>query len=343
MPCLWQSHFRSARPAAPARYSLGNSLPALPHQVDALAELARNTVGPVSIWINNAGAVTSKRLLADVPADEIAAAVGANVLGSLFGSRAAIRLMRSQPAAPGPAYHVFNLGFSSWGASFSKTAATHKSTKRSLTQLTASLVEELRAAGGCITELRESCRCRPAQKRQQPLVVETGPQGSIHTALRCGAPFPAGLTSSAMHTSPAPGLGTHRPTATRMPYEHRRAKLVPGLGTHRPAAHCRPSEHRRPQPVPRLGTHRPAAQGRVACRAPLLQHARGRARGCGGCAGAQDPVRARQRNQRRVSSCRAAVAMGSCMTYPTPGRDDMAAVCGLRARAGMPAPMNACT
>lgn len=34
--------------------------------------------------------------------------------------------MRSQPAAPAPAYHIFNYGFSAWGAAFSRSAATHK-------------------------------------------------------------------------------------------------------------------------------------------------------------------------------------------------------------------------
>lgn len=70
-----------------------------------------------------AGQVTSKKLLADVAADEIEAAVGSNVLGSLLGSRAAVGLMRRQPKpTEGPEYHIFNLGFSSWGAAFSKTA-----------------------------------------------------------------------------------------------------------------------------------------------------------------------------------------------------------------------------
>jgi chlorophyll(ide) b reductase len=111
--------------------------------VDALAAFAAERLGSVDFWINNAGQVTSKRLLADVPVQEILEAVNANVLGSLLGSRAAIQLMRGQPSGG----HVFNLGFSKWGANFSKTAVTHKMTKRSLSQLTQSLSEELAAAG----------------------------------------------------------------------------------------------------------------------------------------------------------------------------------------------------
>ena len=55
--------------------------------------------------------------------------------------------MRTQPLASHPAYHIFNLGFSGWGARFSRTAVTHKSSKTGLTALTAALREELNAAG----------------------------------------------------------------------------------------------------------------------------------------------------------------------------------------------------
>ncbi len=53
--------------------------------MDALAEFAKGRLGTVHTWVNNAGQVTSKRMLADVPAEEIRDAVGANVLGSLLG------------------------------------------------------------------------------------------------------------------------------------------------------------------------------------------------------------------------------------------------------------------
>lgn len=78
-----------------------------------------------------------------------AAHAGSNVAGSLLGCREAIRIMRQQAQQPQPVYHIFNLGFSRWGASFSKSACTHKATKSALTQLTQSLSEELQEAGGC--------------------------------------------------------------------------------------------------------------------------------------------------------------------------------------------------
>lgn len=115
--------------------------------VAALAAFAVESLGTVHFWINNAGEVTSKKLLADVDAAEIVRVSGTNVVGSLLCCREAIRLMRLQDTSSKPIYHIFNMGFSRWGASFTKSACTHKSTKVALTQLTRSLSEELQAAG----------------------------------------------------------------------------------------------------------------------------------------------------------------------------------------------------
>ncbi len=147
------SRLNAAVAALHAKFSSPGSIQGItcdvsnPEDVARLGAFAQQTLGDVHIWINNAGQVTSKQLLADVPPEEILSAVGSNVVGSLLGCREAICLMRQQAPSPAPAYHIFNLGFSSWGASFSKSAVTHKATKTALTQLTVSLAEELRAAG----------------------------------------------------------------------------------------------------------------------------------------------------------------------------------------------------
>ena len=70
--------------------------------------------------------------------------------------------MRQQPEQAHPAYHIFNLGFSRWGASFSKSACTHKATKSALTQLTQSLTEELQEAG---EHFMMTCPFRHSSKR----------------------------------------------------------------------------------------------------------------------------------------------------------------------------------
>ena len=51
------------------------------------------------------------------------------------------------PRAKPQRYHVYNFGFSRWGASFSKSTCSHKATKRGVAQLTQSLSEELLEAG----------------------------------------------------------------------------------------------------------------------------------------------------------------------------------------------------
>jgi hypothetical protein len=49
--------------------------------------------------------------------------------------------------AASPAYHIFNYGFSPWGAALSSAVCTHKATKTGLAQLNTSLRAELRTAG----------------------------------------------------------------------------------------------------------------------------------------------------------------------------------------------------
>ena len=125
--------------------------------VRRLGRFARQALGDIDLWVNCAGggrvtpgstapasepqqrarpaplacagSVTAKRLLADVEPGELEVAVGTNVLGSLLGCREAVRLMREQPpGADGrPRYHIFNLGFSGWGAKVRRRALPRNS------------------------------------------------------------------------------------------------------------------------------------------------------------------------------------------------------------------------
>jgi len=120
-------------------------------QVQAFADFAQARLGTVTHWINNAGLVTRLKPLHEVDPDELRRVTEANLLGPLLCCRAAVRLMANQEPMPDtesglPSFHIFNLGFSSWGVLFSKSAATHKATKVGLSQLTRSLNEELQAA-----------------------------------------------------------------------------------------------------------------------------------------------------------------------------------------------------
>eukprot|EP00798_Chlamydomonas_sp_ICE-L_P003057 gene3057-13077_t len=127
-------------------------------QVEALAAAAKESLGTLHLWINNAGEVTEKALLIDLEAAAITKVTNTSTVILLILQTwkpllslkwAAIDLMLKQTPSTGtagPEFHIFNFGFSTWGASLSKTACTHKMTKMALTQLTKSLSEEVVAA-----------------------------------------------------------------------------------------------------------------------------------------------------------------------------------------------------
>ena len=132
-----------------------------PRDVDAFGDYAAATIGVVHHWLNNAGMVSSREPLFDVEPAEVVRVCNTNLTGAILCCQKAVRLMRRQDEGAGGShraretngggspqrYHVYNFGFSQWGASFSKSTCTHKATKRGLSQLTASLAEELLEAG----------------------------------------------------------------------------------------------------------------------------------------------------------------------------------------------------
>ena len=95
--------------------------------MENLAELAVDTFGCPWQWVNLAGQVTKRGCLHDLTTDDIVASANANLLGPLLANRAALRVMVPH-SGPKNSRHIYNLGFSSWGAKLSKSAATHKST-----------------------------------------------------------------------------------------------------------------------------------------------------------------------------------------------------------------------
>ncbi|KAI5071418.1 hypothetical protein GOP47_0013669 [Adiantum capillus-veneris] len=120
----------------------------IPQDVARFALFSEETLqGNIHFWINNAGEVTSKKILTDIEPEEIVRVSNTNVIGSILCCREAMRIMTQQPPSSFPVYHIFNMGFSRWGAKFTKSACTHKATKIALTQLTESLNEELKNAG----------------------------------------------------------------------------------------------------------------------------------------------------------------------------------------------------
>ncbi len=121
---------------------------ARPTDAERLADLAAARLGTIHRWINNAGtAGRHKRPLAELAAEDIAATCATNLAGSMQLCAEAVRRMRRQPAAASPRYHLFNLGFSAFGAHFSRTAVPHRVSKLAVAELSRQLRRELREAG----------------------------------------------------------------------------------------------------------------------------------------------------------------------------------------------------
>ena len=112
-----------------------------------LASFATDRLGIIDRWINNAGTAGQlKRPLWELHADDILETCTTNLTGSIMLCAEAVRIMDRQPSSPEPRYHIFNMGFSSTGASLSRSAVSHKASKRGVAELTHFLSGELKTA-----------------------------------------------------------------------------------------------------------------------------------------------------------------------------------------------------
>lgn len=118
-----------------------------PVQASGFAAFVRSELGGVDRWINNAGtAGARKRPLWELDGCDIAATCATNLTGTMLMCAEALRIMHEQPTTVRPSYHIFNMGFSVAGASFSRSALHHKASKRGVAEVTAFLHRELKAA-----------------------------------------------------------------------------------------------------------------------------------------------------------------------------------------------------
>jgi len=110
--------------------------------VEALAEFAKEKIGVVHYWINNAGINGGRRPFSDVPTKVVETVVKVNLVGVLLCTQVALKLMQSQK---GVTSHIFNTVGSGVKGGGTPGYATYGATKRGLPQLTDSLVKELTA------------------------------------------------------------------------------------------------------------------------------------------------------------------------------------------------------
>ena len=128
------------------------------NSVESLAEHAVKELGSVELWVNNAGRSQSKKSkLRDTPADMIEGVIRTNLLGTIYGCRAALRAV-GQPQSGesgdlGGSLHIFNVdGQGSTGGATPNNLA-YGASKAAIPQLTKTLARESPANVGvhCIS------------------------------------------------------------------------------------------------------------------------------------------------------------------------------------------------
>jgi NAD(P)-dependent dehydrogenase (short-subunit alcohol dehydrogenase family) len=118
-------------------------------QVQALWDTAHREFGQIDVWINNAGISHPQTDFCDHPAERIRAVVSTNLIGTMYGSKVALRGMREQ--GYGAIYNLEGLG--SDGRKV-EGLAVYGTTKAALRYLNQSLARETRGTGLIVGALR---------------------------------------------------------------------------------------------------------------------------------------------------------------------------------------------
>lgn len=111
--------------------------------MNAVAAFTKENFGSVDIWVNNAGTngYTFKPFF-EQNDEDIAAVVTTNILGVMYGTKAAINAMKTQPKGG----HVFNMDGAGADGNATPRFAAYGATKRSLDQFNKSMRAELNMA-----------------------------------------------------------------------------------------------------------------------------------------------------------------------------------------------------
>ena len=108
--------------------------------VENLAQFAKEKIGIVHYWINNAGINGGRRPFTTLTPETVETVVKVNLVGVLLCTKVAMDLMQQQK---GVTSHIFNTVGSGVKGGGTPGYATYGATKRGLPQLTDSLVAEL--------------------------------------------------------------------------------------------------------------------------------------------------------------------------------------------------------
>lgn len=108
--------------------------------VDKLGEFAQEKLGTIHYWINNAGINGGRRSFDSLGYKTIEAVVKVNLLGTLYCTQVALKIMKEQKETIG---HIFNTVGSGVKGGGTPGYVVYGATKRGLPQMTDSLVAEL--------------------------------------------------------------------------------------------------------------------------------------------------------------------------------------------------------
>ncbi len=108
--------------------------------VGKLADFAKDSIGTVHYWINNAGINGGRRPFTTLTSKQVEAVVKVNLVGVLVCTQVALALMQTQK---GVESHIFNTVGSGVKGGGTPGYVAYGATKRGLPQMTESLVKEL--------------------------------------------------------------------------------------------------------------------------------------------------------------------------------------------------------
>lgn len=110
--------------------------------VEALGEFAKEKLGTIHYWINNAGINGGRRPFTTIPTPVLEAVVNVNLVGLLLCTKVALDIMSKQAGVTGHIFQTVGSGVKGGGT---PGYVAYGATKRGLPQLTDSLVKELTA------------------------------------------------------------------------------------------------------------------------------------------------------------------------------------------------------
>eukprot|EP00466_Bigelowiella_natans_P004409 jgi/Bigna1/69740/fgenesh1_pg.9_\ len=116
-----------------------------PDSVEFLAQESSRHLGHIDVWVNNAGVSQSpKAAIFETPVEDIRSIVETNLLGTFYGSRAAMSVMKtnSKEGKRGMNGHIFNVDGSGSRGNRTPGSAAYGASKAAIPQLTSSLSAE---------------------------------------------------------------------------------------------------------------------------------------------------------------------------------------------------------